>query len=318
MRTAIAPGSKEWHEIRKEVIGGTDIGAIVEVNPWKTAMDVYCEKLGLTDPPAENEKMRLGKRLERVVADLYLEKMGMDSVNMCPGEFLRVEHFGGTPDFLISSPAGVWGLEIKTTGARNAADWGDEGTDQIPEVYLCQCHWYMMLTGMKRWDVAVLIGGQEFRTYIIQHDEALENNLRSQANDFWHNHVEPEIPPPLDGGKGSERYLKAVFPRDLKSNLDPSSPAIDLLAEQYDAALQTLRDAQEISDRLGNEIRSRIGEGSGIAGANWQATWKKAKDTTAIDWQAIATELLAPQELIAKHSSIKLGSRRFLFKTFGG
>lgn len=43
---------------------------------------------------------------------------------------------------------------------------GEVGTDQIPEVYKYQqVAYYAAITGVSRVDIAVLIGGQDFRIY---------------------------------------------------------------------------------------------------------------------------------------------------------
>jgi hypothetical protein len=41
------------------------------------------------------------------------------------------------------------------------------------------------------------------------------------------------------------------------------------------------------------------------------ASWSVAKPTAKTDWQAIAKKLNASDELIAKHTTETLGSRRF-------
>jgi predicted phage-related endonuclease len=37
---------EEWLVLRRKGIGGSDVSAILGINPWKTAMDVWLEKTG--------------------------------------------------------------------------------------------------------------------------------------------------------------------------------------------------------------------------------------------------------------------------------
>ena len=52
---------------------------------------------------------------------------------------------------MLAEPA--HGFEVKTD--RNRRQWGDSGTDQVRVDYQLQGVWYMLLTGLPRWDYAV-------------------------------------------------------------------------------------------------------------------------------------------------------------------
>ena len=54
---------EEWLAARKQGIGGSDAGAILSMNPYKSAFDVYADKLGLTEPKPDTEAMRQGRDL---------------------------------------------------------------------------------------------------------------------------------------------------------------------------------------------------------------------------------------------------------------
>ncbi|MFR4400922.1 MAG: YqaJ viral recombinase family protein, partial [Peptococcus niger] len=55
---------EEWLEQRKKGIGGSDAGAICGLNPWKSAVEVYLDKLGELPPVEDNERMRMGVTLK--------------------------------------------------------------------------------------------------------------------------------------------------------------------------------------------------------------------------------------------------------------
>ena len=54
--------------MKKYTISGTEIGAILGLNPWQSPMDLYMRKLGLIGREPENEAMKWGIAAEHVVA----------------------------------------------------------------------------------------------------------------------------------------------------------------------------------------------------------------------------------------------------------
>jgi hypothetical protein len=96
--------------------------------------------------------------------------------------------------------------------ARYPDGWGDAGTDQVPEHYLIQCQHGMMVTGLPVCDLAVLIGGQDFRLYIIPADAGLQAAMLDALTEFWA-HVTKGTRPPLDlKAPGAIAVLKRLYP----------------------------------------------------------------------------------------------------------
>ena len=59
----------EWLRARKMGITGTDAGAIVGMNPYKSSFSVYQEKVTPeVEADVDNERMREGRDLEEYVA----------------------------------------------------------------------------------------------------------------------------------------------------------------------------------------------------------------------------------------------------------
>lgn len=132
----------QWLAKRKMGITGSDIAAIMGLNPWKTREQVYLDKIGQGKPFTGNDATRAGQRLEHPISSFWSKT---NQIIITQGEFTAHPEeplFIGTPDFL--HPFG--GLEIKT---------GVEGTFKkgCPVYYEYQSRWYMMLTQRKRWDL---------------------------------------------------------------------------------------------------------------------------------------------------------------------
>ena len=47
---------EEWLEQRRQGIGGSDAGAVIGVNKWRSPYTVYCDKLGKLPPIEDNER----------------------------------------------------------------------------------------------------------------------------------------------------------------------------------------------------------------------------------------------------------------------
>lgn len=295
-----------WLEARRKCITGTDISQLVGVNPWGSPMNVFMDKLGLLDPLEETEAMRWGKILEPVIAARYSEDNGLVLV---PGQFVvRDEILGGTPDYLSADKL----IEVKTGGIYAAKLFGEPGTDDIPDNYMCQVQWYLNLTEKEKADLVVLIAGQDYRIYNIHRNQGLIDILVATAKRFWDTYVLPQIPPPMDASKGTDQFLKSFFPRS-KGNMIPATAS----AVEAAQALKDCRDAITVLEKekaeLENIIKYEIGSNDGIENECFKITWKTVNRSIKTEWEKVAKALNPSPELIDQFSTLKSESRRFLF-----
>ena len=111
-----------------------------------------------------------------------------------------------TPDRLVLDADGQVEriLEIKASfGAWD--EWGDEGTDEIPDAYVIQVQHQMEVLNIDICDVAVLLSGYNFRVYTVFRNDALAQKLIEQCGSFWNDNVLPISPPPVDGSPRNRR-----------------------------------------------------------------------------------------------------------------
>lgn len=193
---------------RSRGVGASDAAAAVGLNPYYSAVELWQEKRGESPPFLGNEATRWGKLLEPAVRQEYAEQTGR--VVRLPGETLQHP----THTFMLCHPDGVTddGRLYEGKTARFGDGWGEPGTDQVPEHYLIQCQHAMVVTGLKITDLAVLIGGQDFRLYFIEADESLQGSLIEAEQDFW-KHVQEGTRPALDYKAPSAiEILKKLYP----------------------------------------------------------------------------------------------------------
>ena len=302
-------------------IGGTDIGAILGLSPYKTPLELWSELLSGEDPmPRDLLHLRYGQHTEGFVAREYERYSNLFTVKHEPTLFHKKHGsmFGHIDRFVLDTPdtpAVVDGvitaqrlLECKTTSAFNKSDWGEPGTDQVPPLYLVQCAWYLAITECERADLAVLIGNSDFRVYTIERDLELEGLLLSHAQNFWDNHVLAEKPPEPT----SLQDAAILFPKENPNSSVYANEEILKSIEAYkeiNAKTQTLSDECE---RLKLEILNYMGHAEKLTwGSKTLATWKCAKASSRIDTKALAQ---AHPDIASAFTTSVMGSRRFLLK----
>lgn len=258
---------EQWLEERRKGIGGSDAAAIAGLSRYRSPIQVYMDKLGLIEPPEENEAMYWGRKLEDIVAEEFSIRTGL-KVRRRNAILQHPEYpfmLANVDRLIVGKNEG---LECKTTSAYRADEWKD---DEIPWEYAIQCYHYMAVTGYKAWWIAALIGGNQFIYKRIERDESIINNLIKIESDFWHNHVLKQIPPDPDGSDASTEILKQLYPESNGETIE-LPPDVESLIEQYEQAKEEEKAAAERKREAENKIKAIMGEYE-------QAYWKDRKIT---------------------------------------
>jgi putative phage-type endonuclease len=193
--------TQEQKEIRKSGIGGSDASKIAGHNKYNNAVDVYLVKTGQKEEKdfsdfydLRSDPRHWGNVLEPVVAQQY-EYFEGEKVIVEP-QLLRHPKYTwmiANIDRRIEGKNAV--LECKTCHEYKYKEWGEEGSDNIPDEYLFQCMHYAIVCDVDYVDIAVLIGGNKFKTYRYVRDKETEELLIEIEHNFWHNNVLKRIPP---------------------------------------------------------------------------------------------------------------------------
>ena len=199
---------EQWLELRRQGIGGSDAAAIVGLDRYRSAFDVYAEKIGLKPEQPDNEAMRQGRDLEQYVAERFMEATGK-KVRRRNAMLQHPEYPFMTANidrWVVGENAG---LECKTTSVLNRTKFSQ---GEFPPNYYVQCVHYMAVTGAERWYLAVLVLNKAFYVFTIERDEAEIQALIDAEKDFWENHVLKQIPPAPDGTESTSELIKQLFP----------------------------------------------------------------------------------------------------------
>src|SRR5216683_4265550 len=181
-------------------VGGSEVAALVGLDPNRDAFAIYAEKLGLVEREPPTPRMRMGRTLERIIAEVYAEETGQ-RVAWCDRTMRHPERTwqAYTIDAFIVRDDAVWDFidqpgyaQSKAIGLMDAKNvswdqsplWGEAGTDQVPDRIGCQIQYYLDATGLPWGDVAALFGGNDLRIYRLNYDANIADVLRGAAEEF--------------------------------------------------------------------------------------------------------------------------------------
>lgn len=264
-----------WLAERRHGIGGSDAAAIVGLDPYRSALEVYLDKIGAPGPDVDSDAAQWGNRLEAVVAEHFADETGFEILPGQPMVWHPAQPFMfANVDRLLREPGADHPcalLEVKTTGAHLADRW----TDGPPDRVLVQVHHYLACTGLARAFVAVLIGGQHFEQFEVERDDELVANLIEVEREFWAR-VERREPPAPDASESASRALQrlyADFEKDTEIDLPIEASSL------LDALRETKRVAAEMKDedrRLSNALKALLGEAHiGVLDGRKAVTWSR-------------------------------------------
>lgn len=312
----------EQIEMRKKGIGGSEIAAVVGLNPWTSAQTIWARKVGLEPEAQDNAAMERGRILEPALLRWVEERTG-DQVVPCTTTYQHPEFriLMATPDGFATRGNHQRVVEVKSPGARTAQHWipPEELKDGVPYYYIPQLMWEMAATQINEAYVGALIGGR-FLLYEVPFNRKLYDGLQDRAKEFWR-YVEIREPPPVRDEKGAE-WMKEFYRVQLEPELlkltGSTEKEIGELVKLYDKLNREVKQQTTSLNTIKGQIQQVIGPRAGLLGKDWKVTWKQAKDSVVVDWRAVAHDMGASDEdhpLVKHHTKTKPGTRRFLVGT---
>jgi putative phage-type endonuclease len=304
----------EWLAVRKGGIGSSDAAASVGLNPYKSQLELWLEKTGRDaalpkiDPHDEESPAYWGNILEPIVAAHYTKRSGnrvrrINAVLQHPDP--ELPWMLANIDREIIGAADVQILECKTAGINGARLW-KEG---VPEYVQLQVMHQLAVTGKQAADVAVLLGGQHLEIHRIERDERMIARLIELERKFW-DYVVTDTPPPADGSDSADQALRCLYPADSGQVVDFSAnPALAIAYVELKSVRHSIAQQEKRESQLKQTLQQAMGEATRAQFSSGYITWKKAKDSTALD---VATMLKEKPYLQVRYTVVKEGSRRFL------
>ena len=225
-------------------IGGSDVAAILGISLFRTARDLYDDKLNIAsaaDDAGNWVALEMGHLLEPLVARIFAKKTGLE-VFQIKKMFQHPQHpfMLADVDYFVRLPNGkIAILEIKTTNYNAKDHWWKDGEECVPVYYETQGRHYMAVMDIDEIFYCCLYGNNEDEV-IIRHlyrDREYEQEMIYLEREFWHNHILTRIPPPYteDGSLILESLRRRL------GAADKTIPAIQLDNDLSATMLRYLR-----------------------------------------------------------------------------
>ena len=313
--------NQDFTHNRSHFLGGSDIGAIVGVSKYRSAIDVWLEKTGKRVDTKDSLALRFGSFAEDFIASEYARHIDLPVVAHADPMLHRDHGYlaGHIDRFVLPrsnialfDDAGKLQatklLECKTANGFTQQEWGEPGTDAIPLPYLTQCLWYLELTQLPSIDLAVLIGGSDFRIYTVKADLPLQQLLVEKAVHFWSEYVMKDCPPPPQ----SESDCQALFARSTPSKTVEASEATRILIAELQALEDSISHEEERISSIKQTIMQTMADAETLTIEGKPiVTWKAPKPTTRIDTKRLSSE---HPELVKHYQITSASARRFVVK----
>lgn len=291
----------EWVAARAGWCGASEAAQALGLGHFGTLAEwVQQKKHPDTVPPLTGEWLDWGNWLEPAILDRAqqdhgpLQRRGLastalpgddlirvtpDGVGWCDTETRKREH----PTIVVDAKNiggrriwrgdTRWGVESKSRSM-----FGEPGTDEIPADYACSALLSCEAFGVDRVVFAVLVGGQEYREYVVERDSETAASIVAGVHEAWERYVVGDELPPADDEGGLGRLIAARHPRDVAVPLEPCVETRSL-ARAYLAAEATIealankkRRAEARKARAADELKSWVLDAEGIDGiCTWRA-----------------------------------------------
>lgn len=268
---------EEWLAYRRTGIGGSDAAAVIGLNPYRSAIELYADKMGMMPEKEDTEAMRLGRDLEQYVADRFCKETGK-KVRRNNFMWHHDEHRCMIADVdreIIGENAG---LECKTTQA-----WSGRTVmrGDIPLTYYVQCMHYMAVMGYDRMYLAVLIFGKGFYRFTIERDENEISALIASETAFWRDFVEAGISPSPDGSVSAEAAVDAMWGNRYEES--------QIMLHEYESDMRelmelnaTMKQIKKQADAVKQKLQAAMGENCVGCSVRYQITWAP-QDRSTVD-----------------------------------
>jgi putative phage-type endonuclease len=285
----------EWLAFRTTGLGASDVGTLMGLNPYKSKIELFYQKLGLIPiKQDENIPMFYGNRLEEFVANMweYYDGEDPESVirNYNAGTKVRYcrevkgyitnsdyPHLFLSPDRLMMTKETdklIYGgklihknfkgvLEVKTINGFASKQW--EGG--IPPSYVTQLQTYLFGLDVEYGEIAFLEDGRKLWTIPMELNLNLKDKIVSEMNEFMDriaaakadienvNLYEPEP----DGTEAFEKFLNQRY-ADSESKTLQGTDEMFAIAVRHKVLAAEIKEMESQSRECSNLIKNHLKE----------------------------------------------------------
>ena len=258
-------GTAEWLALRETGIGGSEVGSIIGVNPWESALTLWAKKTGRIEKAIPmNDAMEWGNRLEPVVIDKFQDEHPELTIFRNVGTWAHPEREWqiANPDAVFVTESGEFGIiEVKT------ATYEDGWAEGIPPHYEAQVQYYLNTFGFSRAFVTVLFHGNKYAEFELLADPDFHERIVAAVTSF-REYVLGDIQPDFDGAKNTYETVRKLHPL-----IEDAEVEVGWLGVEYFDAEQNYKEAESNLSKIKSLIMDAMGSAKrGLVEGDWVFT----------------------------------------------
>lgn len=281
MPTIITPLSfDDWLHLRAEDISSTESAALYNMSPYSTPYEVYHQKKAFRDTGElftleDNERMRVGRKMEAPIAELFSEQYGIPSEPF--KDYARhsdVEHMGASFDYQIQDGPDritIDGVTYKLNGPgileiKNVdyfiykKEWSE---DEAPPHIEIQVQHQMEVMNWDWCIICPLVGGNQLKPIFRERDRAVGEAIKNKVEEFWSN-MDAGLDPHPDYEKDADLLIK-LYSEDDGEVMDISDDdGLQALVMSYDELRQRYNDLEKATKTIKAEVLDRVKNASAL------------------------------------------------------
>lgn len=277
---------KRW---RRQHITASDVPVLLGMSKQfgVTARDLYHWKVDGIEID-ESEAMDVGKRLEPALLKRFAE---VHNVTVNRQNTFRTHSNGVlscTVDAFIPESREI--VEAKThgllSGRISSDEWGDPGTDEVPDSVLVQVITQMGVVSDQTGEpwttahVTTLMPNRGFVDYQVTFCDEVFQHIKQEAERFWHEHIQPQVPP-ADVFAGIDTLEKLHVGNRSVAPHRIDDKWFKAYQEGHDMEKQGLAQKQEAKAAMITEMGPQYDEAETTAGniITWREQSRRSLDT---------------------------------------
>jgi len=307
MPIIINPESEEhWLQLKTEDISSTEISALFGISPYSTRFEMWHQKKsGEVQRIDDNERMKWGRRSEKMIAEGVSEDLGLKVRRLktyqrhdtCKGmgSSFDYEIVGGMEgsEIIKQYPhlkgAGIF--EIKNVDYLIYRDQWEE--DEAPPHIEAQLQLQLEVTNRSWGVIACLVSGNQMHYIVRDRNEKIGAAMVKKVTKFWHSIVENKPPEP-DFETDADFIMRLYGDANAWTVDVTEDEELKPLVEQYFDLNTQAKDVKDLKDAVKARILHEVqGSAKKITCGDFSISCGVTKDTPPV----VVTEDMIGDEL---------------------
>lgn len=263
---------EQWHKVRAQHIGGSEIAALFDKSPYTTKFELWHIKAGnIPAPTIDNERVSAGNYMEPAIAAWAVEKWGI-KLNKFQGYAVNPElqGMGCTPDYInVDATLLVQIKNVDSLEFYKNPEWDAAGEilTKAPIHILLQCQYELGVTGIPQGWLVVCVGGNRLLRMEITAREKTIEKLKVEVKAFWDSvHLGAAPKPNYEADADAIAALNLNVDPEKSIDLSTSNRAHECVAAWL-GGKQHATDSETLISASSAELMEMIGEnGTAIVG----------------------------------------------------